>query len=236
MGEIQRDATQSILDHMLASDTFNVQEKKIMSESVNFQNFAFALDHYNKTIPEYVEHMIQFTGMIQKSIKNQNEFAIILNTFATTKFPIALHCKLVRYLQQCVTESNRCAIANCACGANHVQQQELKMHVAPTKVLVATDFDGTYDYDVDPKPPSRPTLYISGRSWSEYNEEIKDAAQDMPVYIRGSGKPGDGVHAGNFKAEMCTLLGVTHFLEDDPKQWTIIQQRCPWIVICKVQK
>lgn len=110
------------------------------------------------------------------------------------------------------------------------------MSVEKKNVLVATDFDGTFGYDTLPMPPSEPTLVISGRTFHEYDQNIGQVALDMPVYIRGSGKVGDGKHAGEFKAAMITLLGVTHFLEDDEGQAAIIRDRCPGVVLCKVPK
>lgn len=105
-----------------------------------------------------------------------------------------------------------------------------------TRVLVATDFDGTFGEDTVPMPPSEPTLVISGRTFQEYNGDIRDVAKNMPVYIRGSGKYGDGIHAGQFKAQMINLLGVTHFLEDDPTQIAIIREKCPTVVVCVVPR
>lgn len=101
-------------------------------------------------------------------------------------------------------------------------------------VLVATDFDGTFGEDTEPMPPSKPTLVISGRTFQEYDSRIGEVARNLPVYIRGSGNVGDGVHAGEFKATMINLLNVTHFLEDDPTQIAIIRKRCPNVVVCVV--
>ena len=105
-----------------------------------------------------------------------------------------------------------------------------------TRVLVATDFDGTFGKDTVPMPPSEPQFVISGRTFQEYDGNIGRIAKDMPVYIRGSGEVGDAAHAGKFKAEMIEKLGVTHFLEDDPTQIAIIRKKCPNVVVCVVPR
>lgn len=102
-------------------------------------------------------------------------------------------------------------------------------------ILVATDLDGTYGHDVfHPKPPSSPTLCISGRTFAEYNDKAKSVACAMPLYIRGIGREGDAHAAGEFKAKIITLLGVSHFLEDDAIQAAIIRERCPNVQVCMV--
>ena len=101
-------------------------------------------------------------------------------------------------------------------------------------ILVATDLDGTFGRKVSPAPPSPPTICISGRTFGDYDRVAKAVAQEMPVYIRGTGRAGDAIAAGHFKADMIQLLGVTHFLEDDLVCATIIRQRCPTVKVLMV--
>ncbi len=86
------------------------------------------------------------------------------------------------------------------------------------------DFDGVTTIGVDLKAPF---VIISGRTFSEYDDWIKHYANSVPVYIRGVGARGDAVHAGNHKAAMINLLGVTEFYEDDVTQMNIILKNCP---------
>lgn len=82
------------------------------------------------------------------------------------------------------------------------------------------DIDGVLTAEVQPREPY---VIISGRTFAEYDDVCKKLAQDAPVYIRGVGKYGDGVHAANFKAMMIIQLGVKMFFEDDDMQAQIIQ-------------
>lgn len=74
-------------------------------------------------------------------------------------------------------------------------------------------------------------VIISGRTWVEYDATCRQLAQKFPVYIRGCGRFGDRVHAGKFKAQMISLLGVTEFHEDDKIQAEIIQKTNPDVLI-----
>lgn len=96
--------------------------------------------------------------------------------------------------------------------------------------LIAYDFDGVITDGVRPDTGS---IVISGRTWAEYDVSIRILAQHFPVYIRGSGAYGDHEHAGEFKATMINLLGVTTFHEDSPRQIEIIEQRCPGVTIVR---
>lgn len=100
--------------------------------------------------------------------------------------------------------------------------------------LVATDLDGTFGRKVFPTPPGPPTLCISGRTFSEYDQEAKDIAQQMPLYIRGTGTPKDTIPSAYFKATMILQLGVTHFLENTPAQAAIIRKCCPNVQVLMV--
>jgi len=89
-----------------------------------------------------------------------------------------------------------------------------------------------YGYDIDGVLSEsvlihRPYVVISGRTFAVYDEFAKELAQDAPVYIRGAGIYGDHQHAGEFKATMINMLGVTEFHEDRPEQMAIIRSRCP---------
>ena len=90
------------------------------------------------------------------------------------------------------------------------------------------DIDGVLTAGLVPDPDS---VVISGRTFAEYDDVAKKAAQICPVYIRGIGAYGDRSQAGWFKATMIHALGVTKFYEDDPVQIEIIKQANP---DCKV--
>lgn len=90
--------------------------------------------------------------------------------------------------------------------------------------LTAYDIDGVLSRGVE---PVHPYCVISGRTWAEYDGLVKRLAQDAPVYIRGAGAYGDHQHAGEFKAAMINLLGITEFHEDRPEQQKIIEANCP---------
>ena len=94
--------------------------------------------------------------------------------------------------------------------------------------LTAYDFDGVITAGVAVK---QPCVVISGRTFAEYDDAVKYAAQFCPVYIRGSGEYGDHFHAGQFKAAMINLLGVTEFHEDHPTQIAVIRELCPDVTI-----
>ena len=60
---------------------------------------------------------------------------------------------------------------------------------------------------------------------------VRQLAQEVPVYIRGTGAYGDYVAAAAFKSMMINYLGVTEFHEDHPKQIAIIRRNCPTVKI-----
>ena len=97
--------------------------------------------------------------------------------------------------------------------------------------MIGYDIDGVLTAGVALEPGS---VVISGRTFAEYDDFAKRAAQLCPVYIRGVGVYGDRVHAGNFKAAMIRALGVTKFYEDDPVQIEIIQQANPACEVVQV--
>jgi len=78
------------------------------------------------------------------------------------------------------------------------------------------------------------SVVISGRTFGEYDDFAKRAAQICPVYIRGVGMYGDRNAAGHFKASMINFLGVTEFYEDDDVQINIIKATCPKCNVIKV--
>lgn len=99
--------------------------------------------------------------------------------------------------------------------------------------MIGYDIDGVLTNGYRPSPGD---VVISGRTFPEYDDTAKRAAQICPVYIRGIGRFGDDQHAGEFKAEMITRLGVTKFYEDSPVQIEIIRSRCPHVEIVHVKK
>lgn len=82
--------------------------------------------------------------------------------------------------------------------------------------------------------PQRGDVVISGRTFAEYDETCRRAAEICPVYIRGSGKFGDDSDAGEFKAMMIKRLGVTTFYEDSGTQIEIIKRLNPDVEIIHV--
>jgi hypothetical protein len=90
------------------------------------------------------------------------------------------------------------------------------------------DIDGVLTAGIRPEGPF---VIISGRTFAEYDGVAMAAAQQGPLYIRGVGAYGDRRHAGEFKADMIAMLGVTEFHEDDPLQAEIIAQRNPGCTI-----
>lgn len=97
--------------------------------------------------------------------------------------------------------------------------------------MTGYDIDGVLTAGFEPSPDS---VVISGRTFAEYDDFVKRAAQVCPVYIRGVGEYGDRWHAGKFKAAMISALGVTTFYEDDPVQVEIIEQANPGCKVVKV--
>ena len=79
-----------------------------------------------------------------------------------------------------------------------------------------------------------PAVVISGRTFAEYDDFAKAAANVCPVYIRGVGEYGDQQAAGEWKAEMIIKLGVTKFYEDDPVQIAVINELAPDCVVVQV--
>lgn len=90
--------------------------------------------------------------------------------------------------------------------------------------LIGYDIDGILTAGIQPHGNY---VIISGRTFAEYDDFVKRAAQVAPVYIRGIGEYGDREHAGKFKAKMIKMLGVVEFHEDDPVQAKIIFKSCP---------
>jgi hypothetical protein len=82
--------------------------------------------------------------------------------------------------------------------------------------------------------PTADDVVISGRTFAEYNDTAKQAAQICPVYIRGVGSYGDRLAAAHFKAVMILQLHVDRFYEDDPIQAAIIRlcaEDCEVVVV-----
>lgn len=100
------------------------------------------------------------------------------------------------------------------------------------KKLRGYDIDGVLTSGIQ---PIGDFVVISGRTFAEYDDFAKKAAQLAPVYIRGSGQYGDRVDAGNFKALTINRLGVTDFFEDDPVQIEIIRKLCPDVQVHEVK-
>lgn len=98
--------------------------------------------------------------------------------------------------------------------------------------LIGYDIDGVLTSGI---VPQMPCVVISGRTFVEYDDFAKKAANICPVYIRGAGAYGDRNHAGWFKATMIKHLGVTEFYEDDPLQIDMIKFFNPDVIIHQVK-
>jgi hypothetical protein len=99
--------------------------------------------------------------------------------------------------------------------------------------MTGYDIDGVLTAGYVPQPGD---VVISGRTFAEYDDTAKRAAQICPVYIRGSGRFGDDIDAGIFKANIISHLGVTRFYEDSAAQIAIIKQKNPNVEIVQVGK
>jgi len=93
------------------------------------------------------------------------------------------------------------------------------------------DIDGVITNKVIPEKGS---VIISGRTFAEYDDLVKQLAQTYLVYIRGIGKYGDKEAAGKFKAMMIKYLKITEFYEDDDVQIKIIKKENPNCLIHKI--
>ncbi len=88
-------------------------------------------------------------------------------------------------------------------------------------------------YDVDgvlvPRKvePRHPYVVITGRMYSEFPKTLIQVGICSAVYCRPNGGHGDAQAAGEWKATIINLIGVTEFFDDDPHQAAIISERCP---------
>lgn len=99
--------------------------------------------------------------------------------------------------------------------------------------LIGVDLDGVLT-DWQAPDTTEQCVCISGRTWEEYDGTCRSVAAMMPLYIRGVGKVGDREHAGQFKATMIQMLGVSQFFEDDVLQADIIFKACPDVTVVLV--
>lgn len=221
----------SMYDQLLAHPLIVAHKKKFEPIETDLREKLFALDHHNQWDNQDLEQCCQATWKLIETKHSWNIDSFLrLEIVATLPdtIPFETRVATARLLPMLLLPSAlMCQVSNCPC-----RNESFALNTLP--VFVATDFDGTYGRKVEPAPPEQPRCCITGRTFSEYDKSIANVASKMPVYIRGTGKVGDGVHAGEFKASMINLLGVTHFMEDDPGQMAIIQERCPHVVICKV--
>lgn len=83
--------------------------------------------------------------------------------------------------------------------------------------------------------PKKPYVIISGRLYDEWGKTIKEVGTDVPIYLRPSGKWGDEISAGLWKAEMINKLDITEYYEDSFVQIQIIQGNCPNCKVIKIR-
>jgi hypothetical protein len=110
------------------------------------------------------------------------------------------------------------------------------MSIPPKGVLVAMDIDGSDGMYALPRPPCPPSVCLSGRTFAEYDNTVRNVAAVMPVYIRGSGKVNDSCATVMFLVQMIKLLGITHWIESDKSRADVISSLSPDTIICRAQK
>jgi len=93
------------------------------------------------------------------------------------------------------------------------------------------DFDHVLTAGVVPEPPY---VVVTGRTLLEYSDELKAWAQEVPVYVRGTGPIGHHLSAGLFKADIIKWLNITTFYEDNDEEIAIIRRNCPRCEVVKV--
>lgn len=98
-------------------------------------------------------------------------------------------------------------------------------------MLRGYDIDGVLTAGVKPKGEF---VIVSGRTFAEYDDFAKRAAQIAPLYIRGVGVYGDRASAGMFKADIVEMLGIEEFYEDDALQADLIRQKNPQCNVIEV--
>lgn len=231
-GECLRDPLLSMYDQLVSHPLIVAHKAKFAEVEHTMREQLFSLDHHNQWNNPDLDSCCQSTWEVIENKYSWNVNAFLESEVVAhlpTTIPFETRVAIRRLLPMLMLPNNStCKVANCPCRVESFQ-------ISTLPVFVATDFDGTYGQKVDPMPPQKPRCVISGRTFEEYDKTIMQVASKIPVYIRGSGRVGDGVHAGEFKAYMINLLGVTHFLEDNADQIKIIRERCPHVVICKVE-
>jgi len=110
------------------------------------------------------------------------------------------------------------------------EQNSIVAMVATMSILRGYDVDGV----LVPRKvqPVHPYVVITGRRIHEFPRTLIEVGICSAVYCRPNGVDGDHQSAGEWKAMMINLLGVTEFYEDVPQQADIIRQRCPG---CRVE-
>lgn len=224
-----RDPQVSFYDNLMSHPLIAPHKHKFIEVEEKMRMHFFALDHYNQWDNSDLEYCCKPTW---DTIENKYSWNIdaFLRAEILAKLPTTIGFEtlvaITRLLPMLILPYDcMCSIANCPCRVESFQ-------VSPQTVLVATD-DCASGHRADPMPPQPPKIVISGRTFAEYDKPIMGMASKLPTYIRGVGRIGDAVHAGEFKARMINMLGVTHYLEGDDTQIEIIKTKCPFVTICK---
>lgn len=236
-----REPTQSFFDQFVHYPLLNKCEKALLAcEHVldngpcqfGLREMLFALDHQHMWNSVPLETCCRPVWNLLENECKWNMDMFFKNYIIDPlrgRVPFESLVCIAQLLPMLLNEKSECLVTNCTC-----RQETFAFDLRePRPVLVATAFDGTCKRNVEPSPPCKPTICITGRTWQELTKDIRNVMQEIPVYFRGQGAIGDKHASAVFKASMINQFKVTHFLEDDQTQIDIIQSLCPAVVICK---
>lgn len=233
-----RDPTKSLFEQFIHYPLLTRCENVLTSYEHSFPNglpglreIFFALDHQQmwshpaiETCCRPVWNLLENECKWNIDVFCQNYIVGLLRN----KVPFESLVCIAHLIPMLLLEKTECFVLGCVC-----REDTYTCDPKTRAIVVATDFDGTYGSPVAPSPPFEPTMCFSERVWKEFKKDIKAVVQRMPVYIRGTGIPGDLRAGAIFKADMIRRFNVTHFLENDESQIEIIQRLCPDVTICK---
>lgn len=110
--------------------------------------------------------------------------------------------------------------------------------------MIGYDIDGVLTHGIK---PSGDYVIVSGRLHCEWAKTVAQLGVDAPIYLRPYGqcpfhhKVDQNDYdlmielSGAWKALVVSMLGITEFYEDDPKQAEIIKERCPECIVHRVE-
>ena len=92
--------------------------------------------------------------------------------------------------------------------------------VSTVLLLNGYDIDGTLTAGV---VPQEPYIVITGRGPDEDDAYVETLRQNAQVFMRPASWPATSEGKGEFKSVIISVMGVTHFWENDPIQVDIIR-------------